>query len=70
MKTEAEALASILTWSEGLPTWQRDALRRLATRCQSIEQADIDELAIICKGEQPGSFLEAGTRSRSQPRSG
>ena len=59
MTTEAEAFASIVTWSTDLPTWQRDALRRLATQ-QNIEQADIEELAVICKGEQPGTPLEAG----------
>lgn len=59
MTTEAEAFASIVRWSADLPAWQRDALRRLTTQ-QSIEQADIDELAVICKGEQPGTPLEVG----------
>lgn len=59
MATEAEAFAGILLWSAGSPAWQRDALRRLATQ-QSIEPAEIDELAAICKGEQPGLPLEAG----------
>lgn len=59
MTTEADAFASIVTWSADLPAWQRDALRRLATQ-QTIEQADIDELVGICKGDQPGTPLEAG----------
>lgn len=59
MATEAEAFAGILTWSAGLPAWQRDALRRLATQ-QSIEPGEIDELVAICKGEQAGVPLEAG----------
>ncbi|QYF86953.1 AAA family ATPase [Brevundimonas sp. PAMC22021] len=59
MATEAEALAGILAWSTDSPAWQRDALRRLATQ-QSIEPVEIDELAAICKGVQPGVPLEAG----------
>ncbi|WP_438851970.1 AAA family ATPase [Brevundimonas nasdae] len=59
MATEAEAYAGILSWSAGSPAWQRDALRRLATQ-QSIEPAEIHELAAICKGEKPGVPLEAG----------
>lgn len=59
MATEAEALAGILAWSADSPSWQRDALRRLATQ-PSIEPAEIDELAAICKGVQPSVPLEAG----------
>lgn len=59
MATEAEALAGILAWSAESPAWQRDALRRLATQ-QSIEPVEVDELAEICKGVQPGVPLAAG----------
>lgn len=59
MATEAEVFAGILSWSAGSPAWQRDALRRLATQ-QSIEPADIEELAAICKNDLSGVPLEAG----------
>jgi hypothetical protein len=58
MTTEAEALANILSWSADSPSWQRDALRRLATR-PSLEPAEIDELVAICKGDTPAAPLEA-----------
>lgn len=48
--TEADALASIVTWSEDCPGWQRDALRRLAAG-GSITDGDEDELVAICKGK-------------------
>jgi len=57
MTTEAEALASILTWSADCPGWQRDALRRLATD-GSIDAAALDELVAICKGENAAVPLE------------
>lgn len=59
MTTEAEALANILAWSADSPDWQRDALRRLATQA-TLEPAEIDELASICKGDNPAIPLEAG----------
>ncbi|MDF5907905.1 hypothetical protein P4132_14985 [Pseudomonas aeruginosa] len=59
MTTEAEALANILAWSADSPGWQRDALRRLATQA-ALEPAEIDELASICKGDNPAVPLEAG----------
>lgn len=59
MTTEAEALASILAWAADSPSWQRDALRRLATQ-GALESAEIDELVSICKGEGSGVPLEAG----------
>ncbi|HII2938387.1 TPA: AAA family ATPase [Pseudomonas aeruginosa] len=59
MTTEAEALANILAWSADSPGWQRDALRRLATQA-ALEPAEIDELASICKGDNPVVPLEAG----------
>lgn len=36
----------LVTWSEGRPSWQRDALRRLATSGPLLE-SDVDELAQI-----------------------
>jgi energy-coupling factor transporter ATP-binding protein EcfA2 len=59
MTAEAEALANILAWSADSPGWQRDALRRLATQA-ALEPAEIDELASICKGDNPAVLLEAG----------
>ncbi|QEO97194.1 AAA family ATPase [Xanthomonas oryzae] len=59
MTTEAEALANILAWSADSPGWQRDALRRLATQA-ALEPVEIDELASICKGDNPTVPLEAG----------
>ncbi|QCF27405.1 AAA family ATPase [Hydrocarboniclastica marina] len=59
MTTEAEALTNILAWSADSPGWQRDALRRLATQA-ALEPVDIDELASICKGDNPAVPLEAG----------
>lgn len=58
MTTEAEALANILAWSVDSPGWHRDALRRLATQA-ALEPAEIDELASICKGDNPAVPLEA-----------
>lgn len=59
MSTEAEALADILAWSADSPAWQRDALRRLAMQA-TLEPAEIDELASVCKAEIPAVPLEAG----------
>lgn len=56
--TEAEVLANILTWSTDGPGWQRDALRRLATQ-GSVDAAELDELAAICKGISPAVPLDA-----------
>ena len=44
--TEAQALASIVAWSVDSPSWQRDALRRLATG-NPLASAEIDELVAI-----------------------
>ena len=46
--SEAEALVDILTWSQGCPEWQRDALRRLCTK-DMLDDVDIDELTALCK---------------------
>jgi hypothetical protein len=59
MTTEAEAFASIVTWSADQPAWQRDALRRLVLQ-QGIETDEIDQLAAICKGVEKAVALEAG----------
>ncbi len=59
MTSEAEALDNILAWSADSPAWQRDALRRLAMQA-TLEPAEIDELASICKGNSPAVPLEAG----------
>lgn len=48
--TEAQALASIVTWSADSPGWQRDALRRLAAGTP-LAIVEVDELVAICKGE-------------------
>jgi energy-coupling factor transporter ATP-binding protein EcfA2 len=48
--TEAQALANIVAWSEDIPDWQRDALRRLATG-NPVVGAEVDELVLICKGQ-------------------
>ncbi|MBL4763445.1 MAG: AAA family ATPase [Gammaproteobacteria bacterium] len=57
--SESDALHEILAWSASRPMWQRDALRRLVTQ-DSLSDADIDELATICKGtEASASPLES-----------
>jgi hypothetical protein len=54
--SEATVLASLVTWSEGCPDWQRDALRRLCTT-GALDDADRTELLTICKGDLPGASL-------------
>lgn len=46
--TEAQALANIVTWSEGRPVWQRDALHRLCQQ-ETLTEQDITELTELCK---------------------
>lgn len=58
MTAEAEALTNVLTWSADSPSWQRDALRRLATE-GSVDAAGLDELVAVCKGDSPAVSLEA-----------
>lgn len=53
IRGEAQALADILTWSKGLPGWQRDALRRLCIKGE-IDNADLDELMLLCKKKSVG----------------
>jgi energy-coupling factor transporter ATP-binding protein EcfA2 len=57
MTTESEALTSILVWAADVPSWQRDALRRLATD-GSVDAADLDQLTSICKGEMAAIPLD------------
>ncbi len=45
-----DVLKEILRWSRDRPAWQRDALRRLVT-AGTLEQSDLEELALICKAE-------------------
>lgn len=59
MPTEAEVLTSILGWSADCPSWQRDALRRIATQV-AVEQAELADLTAICTGDSPAIPLEAG----------
>lgn len=47
---EASALAEIVQWSQAIPLWQRDALRRLGLKGE-LDVADIDALKAICKGD-------------------
>lgn len=42
------ALAEILAWSESVPTWLRDALRRIVAG-RELSEADVGELAELCK---------------------
>jgi len=42
------ALHEILDWSQNLPAWQRDALRRIVSQ-EAIHNADIGELYSICR---------------------
>ena len=58
LSNEAAALADILKWSEDLPAWQRDALRRLCSQTK-LEFADITALVSICKAEEQGVPLDA-----------
>ncbi|MBL0848854.1 MAG: hypothetical protein EU981_01955 [Candidatus Liberibacter ctenarytainae] len=51
IRTAAEALQDIVTWSTSRPLWQRDALRRL---CQkgSLDKTDYVALLEICEEER------------------
>ncbi len=49
-----ECFNEILKWSESRPVWQRDALRRLATKGR-LSDGDVCDLTEICKGVQHGS---------------
>lgn len=49
--TEAAALAGLVSWSQTLPLWQRDALRRLCAQAE-LSADDLEILTAICKGGQ------------------
>ena len=44
-------LNDILTWTESLPTWQRDACRRLLQKEEGLGDADHSELYVLLKKE-------------------
>lgn len=44
------ALHEVLKWSENLPDWQRDALRRIVSQ-ESVNDADVIELYSICRSK-------------------
>ena len=56
--TEPAALTSIVAWAGECPPWQQDALRRLCEQ-DTLEGADLDELANICKGAAEASAITA-----------
>ncbi len=59
------ALNDIVTWSEDMPAWQRDALRRLYAQ-QQLSESDVDELFVLCR--QDHALLEVGEAPlRAQP---
>ena len=47
------AYAEVLDWSQALPAWQRDALRRLATHA-SLTDADLEQIVAACMAEANG----------------
>ena len=53
--SEADVLAGILSWSQGCPAWQRDALRRLCIKGK-LDAADLDELTDLCRKKGNGSI--------------
>lgn len=58
LSNEAAALTDILTWSQALPPWQRDALRRLCSQAK-LEPADVTALVAISKGTDRAIPLDA-----------
>ncbi len=52
-------LNDILTWTESLPSWQRDACRRLLQKEEGLEAADHSELYTIFKKENGIELDEA-----------
>ena len=44
-------MEALVTWSATCPSWQRDALRRLCERGSELDQADLDALLAICRGD-------------------
>jgi len=53
------AVQDIVVWSEKLPDWQRDALRRLSASLQ-LDSAAEDELYSICRF--PHALLDNGSK--------
>lgn len=45
---QVSALHDILEWSQNLPAWQRDALRRIVSQ-EAIQDADFSELYSLCR---------------------
>src|SRR4051794_19714772 len=60
--TAGSVLGDILAWSIKLPSWQRDALRRIVCNCQ-LEEADYHELTGLCR-QQRGLLQEPSTPLR------
>lgn len=58
LSVEAGTLASIVAWAQDCPAWQQDALRRLCEQ-DLFDAADIDALAVICKGAATGVPIAA-----------
>jgi energy-coupling factor transporter ATP-binding protein EcfA2 len=54
------ALRDIATWSETLPRWQRDALRRIYSGC-AFNEIDIDELESLCRSAHSLTPADAPT---------
>ncbi|HWU16490.1 MAG TPA: AAA family ATPase [Devosia sp.] len=57
ISNEAAALADILAWSVDIPSWQRDALRRLCSQSK-LEPPDLTSLAAISKAVETGLPLD------------
>ena len=55
LNTESGALQHIVTWSESLPLWQRDALRRLCNK-DHLDGNDFEELLAISKGNSSNAM--------------
>lgn len=47
--TPLSALSGLVRWSEDLPLWQRDALRRLYQKTCALSDTDEAELLLLCK---------------------
>ncbi len=56
-------LEIILEWSADRPAWQRDALRRIV-QAQKLTDADVAELAALCKRGRTEQPAEAGPQAQ------
>ncbi|MEQ9607648.1 MAG: hypothetical protein RLN99_08280 [Kiloniellaceae bacterium] len=54
--SEVTVMASLVTWFQDNPAWQRDALRRLCTTVV-LDDAETTALLAICEGEATGEPL-------------